>query len=515
MPRSFTRWATPAPDLSRRHFLQQVLTAAALLPAVAAAAPALGKPQAFSLQTLKERAKTLAKFPWAPPRAAAGKYFNGLDFDHYHAIRFRQDQALWLPDGEFTAQFHHPGFYFKDAVQIFEVVEGEAREILYSPAMYEFGANDVPAGASAEVRGFAGFRLHYRLNSAYRDELASFLGGSYFRGLGRDMIYGVSARGLAIGTASPKGEEFPVFQEFWIERPADARQVRVHALLNSQSCTGVYTFDIQPGIATVMDVSMTLYLRKDIGNVGIAPLTSMYLFGANDRVGVDDYRAAVHDSDGLHLWTGQGEWLWRPLVNGKRLRFSAFQDRNPRGFGLFQRARRMDDYGDPVSAYERRPSVWVEPVGDWGPGAVVLIEIPSDLESNDNIVAFWRPEAPLRAGSEFQSRYRVHWCREHPVAPRLATVAATRVGRGSSPQHRFFAIDFKGPALASASAPAPEFEGAKAGISAAQLTPLPDESGVRLGFEFKPRSREPEELRCRLMAGGQAVTEWWTYQWTE
>ena len=511
----------PFGAVSRRGFLGRMAAGVGLLAmarqtlAAGAAGPAYGKAQPFTLAALTDRAKSLAKWPWAAPRQAAGKYFAGLDFEHYHAIRYRQEQALWLPDGEFTAQFHHPGFYFKDAVRIFEVAHGVGRELRYSPSLYEFGAQAVPDGALEDVGGFAGFRLHYRLNSAYRDELASFLGGTYFRALGRDTIYGLSARGLAIGTASPQGEEFPVFQEFWIERPVDGRHVVVHALLNSPSCTGVYSFDIQPGTTTVMEVAATLFLRKPIANIGIAPLTSMFLFGPNDRVGVDDFRDAVHDSDGLQVWTGRGEWLWRPLVNGRRLRFSAFQDDNPRGFGLFQRNRRPDGYGDPASAYERRPNLWVEPLGQWGPGAVVLIEIPSDLESNDNIVAFWRPAAPLQAGTEWHARYRLHWGREHPVAPRLATVAGTRVGRGNGAGARLFVIDFESADLQQRAGLAPVFEVAKAKLGPPSLTPLPSGRGVRLAFEFTPATRDPIELRCRLADGAGPVSEWWVYQWTD
>lgn len=521
MSRSTRLPAQPANSVSRRDFLGQLTATLALLAlpraglATAAVGPALGKAQPFSLAGLTGRAKALAKWPWAAPRQAAGKYFGGLDFERYHAIRYRQERALWLPGGEFTAQFHHPGYYFKDAVQLFEVSNGEAREIVYSPALYEFGANAVPDGALEKVQAFAGFRLHYRLNSAYRDELASFLGGTYFRALGRDTLYGLSARGLAIGTASPQGEEFPVFQEFWIERPADGRQAVVHALLNSQSCTGVYTFAITPGFTTVMEVTATLFMRKQIDNVGIAPLTSMFLFGPNDRVGVDDFRDAVHDSDGLHLWTGRDEWVWRPLANGRRLRFSAFQDDSPRGFGLFQRNRRPDGYGDPASAYERRPNLWVEPVGRWGPGAVVLIEIPSDLESNDNIVAFWRPAEPLRAGSEWHASYRLHWGSEHPVAPRLATVVGTRIGRGSSNAARFVAVDFAGIDASRVAGLAPTFEVGKASVAAPTLAALPSGRGVRLTFEFTPKTRDPVELRCRLQDGGKPVSEWWAYQWTD
>ena len=104
---------------------------------------------------------------------------------------------------------------------------------------------------------------------------------------------------------------------------------------------------------------------------------------------------------GLALQTGQDEHSGDRSPIRATLQISAFADTSPRGFGLLQRERMFADYQDLEARYENRPSVWVEPIGDWGEGAVELVEIPSEQEVNDNIVAFWRPHDPLRAKGEY------------------------------------------------------------------------------------------------------------------
>ena len=223
----------------------------------------------------------------------------------------------------------------------------------------------------------------------------------------------------------------------------EARAIVVHALLDSVSTTGAYRFTIRPGDATVMDVEMTLYPRVELKLAGLAPLTSMFVFGPNDRVGIDDFRTAVHDSDGLAIWNGKGEWLWRPLSNPETLQISEFIDDSPRGFGLLQRHRAFADYQDLEAQYERRPSLWIEPIGHWGSGAVQLVEIPSKTEYHDNIVVFWRPSQPIPAQSEDRRTYRLHWCWTPPVIPPLATTADTRVGAGLEKGTRLFVDRFR------------------------------------------------------------------------
>ena len=509
----------PSQHLNRRRFLGTLAALAGAWPALpGSAAPAPADPRPFTLDILRTRARQLAARPFQAPRRSASEALRELTQQQYHDIRYRPQDALWMGEAPFTAQFFHPGYYYQHAVRIYDVTEGKARELHYSPDLFDFGANNLGSGALEQTNGFAGFRVHYALNSAnYLDELVSFLGGSYFRALGRDMRYGLSARGLAIGTASERGEEFPFFSEFYLERPVDANSLVIHALLNSRSCTGVYTFTVRPGDTTIVDVNLALYMRVKVDTVGIGPLTSMFFFGANDRQGVDDYRAAAHDSDGLLIWNGAAEWLWRPLVNPQRLRISYFVDRNPKGFGLLQRKRKFDDYSDAEARYEHRPSAWVEPVGDWGAGAVMLVEIPSALESNDNIVAFWRPQNPLAAGSEWQATYRLHWGKVLPFVNReLGTVAETRIGRGSTETARRFVVDFGGEAMQGRErAPEARLFTSRGTLSSASTHFVPDSKVWRTQFELVPEGYDPIELRCHLEAGGQAITETWCYQWTE
>lgn len=477
----------------RRSHLRQLLAlsvAAALRPGFAAAAPLRADPREFSIERLRRRAADLARRPWQAPPDKLPEALAGLSQEQYAAIRYRPPEALWLGESPFTAQFFHPGFYYRAPIRIFEVLGEQAREVLYAPALFDFGSNVLGAGAFDGLAGFAGFRIHYALNDAnYLDELVAFLGGSQFRALGRAMQYGLSARGLAINTASSDGEEFPAFTEFYLERPADANSLVIHALLNSPSCTGAYTFTVRPGEATVTDVEMTLYPRHQLDYVGIAPLASMFLFGAQDRVDVDDYRREVHDSDGLLVWNGAGEWLWRPVVNPLRLRISYFIDRNPKGFGLMQRKRRYEDYLDPIARYERRPSAWIEPVGDWGAGAVMLVEIPTVSEVNDNLVAFWRPEEPLRVGVEWHATYRLHWCTQAPptATRRLASVVDTRIGAGSEAGRRRFVVEFGGGELPPPEAPVRvAAETSRGELHAVVAAFNPASGNWRVSFELMP-----------------------------
>jgi len=510
-----------APLLSRRRALHTLLgVAAAVWLPLAQSSPQLADGRPFDAARLRRRAAELASRPYQAPADSLPPALAELSYDAYRDIRYRPTEALWLGEAPFSAQFFHPGFYYRHPVRIYEVHDGRAHELRYASALFDFGHNRLGTNALEQVRGFAGFRIHYALNDAnYLDELVAFLGASYFRALGRNMHYGLSARGLAIDTAAPAGEEFPSFTEFYLERPVDGNSLVIHALLNSPRCTGAYTFTVRPGETTVTDVELTLYVRDRIELVGIAPLTSMFLFAANDRVGIDDYRVEVHDSDGLLIWNGAGEWLWRPLVNPLRLRVSAFVDRNPKGFGLMQRKRRYEDYLDVEARYEARPSAWIEPVGDWGEGAVTLVEIPTDEEVNDNIVAFWRPATPLAAGAEFHATYRLHWCVDAPPPRTLARVVDTRIGIGSADERRRFVIEFAGDALPTGEAGDAPLLDAHVTTSRGQLHDvvthrIPASGHWRTVFELTPEGEDPIELRCELMVADDAVTEAWCYQWT-
>ncbi|MEO8367246.1 MAG: glucan biosynthesis protein [Pseudoxanthomonas sp.] len=474
---------------------------------------------AFDADTVPALARQLAAAPYRKPAAELPPWLRDIGYDAYRDIRFNPARALWREQGlPFRAQFFHPGFLFKDRVQVFNVAGGLASEVLYSPDLFSFPAGTVP-GRAANDLGFAGFRLHGRLNRPdYFDEICAFLGASYFRAVAKGQNYGLSARGLALNTLQPQGEEFPVFRSFWLETPAaDADALVVHALMDSPSVAGAFRFRIQPGIETVFDVQARLYPRVELAHAGIAALTSMYSFGASDRVGVDDYRPAVHDSDGLALWTGSGEQIWRPLQNPSTVQDSGFEDSNPRGFGLMQRQRDFADYADDEAHYERRPSLWVEPVGDWGKGSVQLIELPTADEYHDNIVAFWRPAAPLAAGTEHRFDYRLHWCNAHAWNPAIARVADTRIGAVPKTGARRVVIDFQGDAL-NGVRPDPGIHADVWSNTGKVLNvvahPLAATGGWRIGFELEPDGASAIELHARLLQGTQLLSETWLYRWT-
>ena len=500
--------------MRRRDLLIGVASALAARPAVASQASG---ETPFDGSTVRTLARSLAAQPYQPSDAALPDALKGLEYQDYRAIRFDPERALWRGLGlGFTVEFFHRGFLYKDRVDVYEVSDGRARPILYSPDLFSFGKAPPPPRPDL---GFAGFRIHAPINRAeYYDEVCAFLGASYFRAVAKGQGYGLSARGLAIKTADPAGEEFPVFKAFWIERPGPgSTSIVVHALLDSPSASGAFRFTVRPGQATVFDTEVALYPRVDIAQPGIAPLTSMFFFDANNHAGYDDYRAAVHDSDGLLLATGRDEQLWRPVTNPRELQFSSFVDDNPRGFGLMQRKRSFFDYHDLEARYERRPSLWVEPIGNWGPGAVDLVEIPSGREVNDNIVAFWRPRDPLRARGEYLMNYRLHWCWSAPGASaRVAEVAQTRCGLSWDQKNRLFVIDAAGPPLKQlqpGTTPTLDAtaDGAQLQNLVAQLNP--DLGGWRMSFELAP-ARKAIELHARLLADGRPVTETWMYRWT-
>ena len=505
-------------DLVLTGFSLPFLAAVDRYPRAAFAAANPDESTPFDALGVRQLARDLAQKPYKPPDTQLPDTLKNLTYDQYRSIRFVPEKALWHSAGvQFEAQFFHRGFYYSDRVDIFEVYQGRARRIVYSPSMFSFGKL-TPPDPSADI-GFAGFRLHAPINRPdYYDEVAVFLGASYFRSLAKGLNFGLSARGLAIATGDPKGEEFPVFKSFWLERPQpNAKSIVVHALLDSPSAAGSYRFTIRPGETTVFDVEAALYPRVDIPTAGLAPLTSMFLFDANNRANVDDFRPAVHDSDGLAVHNGGGEHLWRPLTNPTDLQISTFVDANPRGFGLIQRKRDFRDYQDLEAHYEKRPSLWIEPIGDWGDGGVFLVEIPSKKEIHDNIVAFWRPKDALHAKGEYTFTYRQHWESGKSYRPELAQVSATRVGRGFDPDTRLFVLDFLGENLKTAGPP----ENIRGLVNASPGTiqhvvsqPNPETGGWRLSFELAPGRESASELRAQLVLGEAMLSEVWLYRWT-
>jgi glucans biosynthesis protein len=470
----------------------------------------------FSRTILVARAEELAKQDYVatPPSSEST---NRLSYDQYRAIRFQKGASIWAHQNRtFTLDLFHPGFIFDTPVNINLVVGGVGTRVLFKNDLFDYGPESgTPPAREEDEPGYSGFRVRAPINKPdYPDEFLVFQGASYFRAVARDQSYGLSARGLAIRTARPEGEEFPVFTDFWIERPAEhATELVIHALLQSPSVVGAYTFTVKPGAETVMDVVATLFPRRQITNYGIAPLTSMFLFDPSVRGRFDDFRSAVHDSDGLEMLTGRGERVWRPLANPRALQVSAFIDRDPRGFGLVQRKRRFEDYQDAEARFDRRPSLWVEPHGDWGEGHVELVEIPTDREIHDNIVAYWQSATPLPAGQPNEFEYRLRWLVE-PLDNSLARVVATRSGvSATNAEQREFVVDFRG-----ASPPPGDIEVSVSSSAGKILAPrgalVADTGAYRVNFELAPGRAELVELRLVLTAKNQPWAETWLYQWT-
>lgn len=476
---------------------------------------------AFGIEEVAAKAEALAAEPYRKPDSNLPPALENLSYDQYRDIRFKPDKALWsnsvLP---FELQFFHQGLFFRDPVKIHVVGIKGIFEQKFSPEQFDYGANDISA-ESLEGLGFSGFRVHYPINTPdYKDEVLVFQGASYFRGLGEAQRYGLSARGLAVDTALLSGEEFPRFTEFWIVWPSPgAQHLTLYALLDSERVTGAYRFDLRPGASTVMDVQAQLFLREVVGKLGLAPLTSMFYFGENQPSPREDYRPEVHDSDGLLVHGGDDKWLWRPLSNPRRLLVTSFAVENPKGFGLLQRDRNFDHYQDLESRYDRRPSVWVTPAGEWGKGRVELVQIPTPDETNDNIVAYFVRDVPPRPGQAFELRYQLAWQLRETVAPPTSQVVQSRRGhgflRGSDNSIRM-TVDFEGPALAVLGRDTRLFPALSMSdngeLLERQVFRNDVTGGWRLSFRFRRLDdAKPVEIRALLRHEQTDVSETWSY----
>ncbi|SMP45951.1 glucan biosynthesis protein G [Noviherbaspirillum suwonense] len=498
--------------------------AASLMPAAAVALALLAlQPQAwaFNFEDVASQAKTLAASPYKKPKGELPKALQDLGYDQYRDIRFNPDKALWrdakLP---FEVAFFHPGRIFDTPVRINEVVGKAVRPIAFDPKSFNYGANKINP---KDMNGldFAGFRVHYPVNTPkYKDEVLVFLGASYFRAVGKDQRYGLSTRGLAIDTALNSGEEFPLFTDFWIERPeAGAKELVIYALLNSRRMTGAYRFLLRPGVDTAVDVKSRLFARENITKVGLAPLTSMFFSGENQRSPAEDFRPEVHDSDGLSVESGTGEWIWRPLLNPKKLLVTSYALSNPGGFGMMQRDRDFTSYQDLESRFELRPSAWVEPKGKWGSGRVELVQIPTPDETNDNIVTYWVPDAPPKPGVPFDFEYRLLWQKDKERKPPLSWVTQTRRGHGylRKPDDSIaLLVDFEGPALAKLPADAkPEAVVSVDGNGKLLEThTIRNEAtgGWRIALRMtRNDTSKPVELRGFLRNNNLTLSETWSY----
>jgi glucans biosynthesis protein len=475
---------------------------------------------AVGFDDVAARASSLAARPYKPAPVNLPAELRDLDYDAYRDIRYRPEKALWRAEKlPFEVMFFHQGRAVTEPVRINVVEPAGDHVVEFDPALFDYGKNKLDPKTFRGL-GFNGFRVHYPVNKpGYKDEVIVFQGASYFRAVGKGQSYGLSARGLAVDTAAPTGEEFPRFVEFWLERPRPtATSLTIYALIDSPRVAGAYRFVLTPGTETVLQVTARLYVRDKIGKLGLAPLTSMYTFGEN-QPGRDDYRPEVHDSDGLSVQLGDGEWLWRPLVNPRRLLVTSFAATNPRGFGLMQRDRSPASYEDPEALYERRPSAWVEPIGSWGAGRVELVQIPTPDETNDNIVAFWVPQDAPTPGKAFDFAYRLRWQSAGTIPAGKGWTVQSRRGRGFArkPDGDInYVVDFDGPTLRSL-APAADVEpviwaDANAEIRERNLFKNPVTGAWRMTVRFKRNdAAKPVELRAYLKQQQSILTETWSY----
>ncbi len=474
-------------------------------------------PRPFDFSMVVDRARELAKKPHEAPNAAMPTPFSNLNYEQYVAIRPKPGMAVWADEQiGFAIEPLHRGFLFTAPVQINIVQDRVAVPLRYSPGLFDYGKLALP-DAVTDI-AFSGFRvLHARGDKGFMDA-AIFQGASFFRALAYGQNFGQTARALAIRTGDAKGEEFPAFREIWIERPSLAADVLViSALVDSDSMTGAYRFTLRPGEITIIDTECTLFTRSTADFYGLGCTGAMFLFGPINRRNVDDLREGVYSVSGLQILNGNGEWLWRPLSNPQTLQISAFVDSNPRGFGLLQRERNFNQLQDDDQHWELRPSLWIEPLNDWGEGSVALVEIPSDSENNENVLCFWRPKVVLQAGAEAAFAYRQYWCWTPPDRPLMATVTATRGGRGSTGKRHRFVVEFTSDMFAdpqrgtdiqqALSSSAGTIVFVRAFLSRERKT-------YRVLFELDFAGESSSELRLVLQSAGKPVSETWLYRWT-
>ncbi len=478
----------------------------------------------FDFETLRQRAERLASKAYRPIPTPAADAVAAIDYDVVQKIKFNPDHALW-GGGErpYPVQFFHLHRFAPHPVKVNVVSNGEARPLDYAESMFDYEDPKAVADLPSDL-GFAGFRI---LDGPDKPtDWLAFQGASYFRSSGQSGQYGLSARGIALNTAIDSKEEFPSFTEFWLEQPESGEHVvKIYALLDGPSVAGAYLFEVSKDDGVTMDVRAELFFRENVARLGIAPLTSMYWFGENDRRQAVDWRPEVHDSDGLALWTGTGERIFRPIGNPPTLQISSFVDENPKGFGLIQRDRDFANYQDDGAFYEARPSVWIEPHGTWGKGSVQLVEIPTNDEIYDNIVAFWRPERDVDQNDHLSLGYRLHWRDLQPYQPEnIASVMATRTGRAGVPGqerptsagNRKFVIDFKGGPLSKMAARydvTPVVSLSRGEVINPFVVKVVGTDIWRATFDVAFDGNEPLDLRCYLKLSDETLSETWLYKY--
>jgi glucans biosynthesis protein len=507
---------------------RQIMTGASLI-AASAFAPALpargqsaspfarlGEGQRFEFGTLVEAAAAASKRPFtAPSTTDLPEGFVNMPYDQFVSIRALPSAVIWGGENRGMAvEPMHRGYVFNTPTPIYVVEDGLIRRIAFDRGKFDYG-RVAPPPPGVDL-AFSGMRIYAGPDGGR--ETAILQGPAFFRAIAMGQNFGVIARGLILRPGEARGEEVPHVRAYWVQRPAvQSGVIVVSCLIESESLACAMRFTIRPGDVTLVDVEQSLFARTAIEHIGIGGAMASFHYSPWSRRIFDEVRPAAYEVSGLQMLTGAGEWIYRPVSNPAALQASAFVDNNPKGFGLVQRDRDFAHFQDDDQRFELRPSLWVEPLGDWGQGSVQLIEIPSDSEVNDNIIAYWRPRQGLAQGGEAMFNYRQAWCWHPPERPMLATATRIRQGRGSQQRRRRFVIDFNGDELADAGI----VTSLKANVSATpgaiqnlRLIPYPERKGARVSFELEPANDAFSELRLVLEAGQRPVSETWLYRWT-
>ena len=488
---------------------------------VGAALSAAIEPVAVNFDYIRSLAKADVTVPFQPAPDDLPPKLGALTYDDYRDIRFNPSQALWRDDHlPFQLQFFHRGGLFRDKVTIHEFSSTHEQVIPFVRDFFNYELKK-DLGTLHSSLGYGGFRVHTPLNRPdVYDELIVFLGASYFRAIGEQQIYGLSSRGLAVNTGLPNfREEFPKFTEFWVGKPvAGDTSITIFALLKGGSVTGAYEFIVRPGKSTVIDVRAEVIFRREVALAGFAPLTSMFWFGENSGRAPGQLRQEVHDSDGFVVHDATGLRVWQPLRSASAPEFADTPVHQLTRFGLLQRDRKIGSYEDLEAHYEQRPSAWVEPVGDWGDGSVRLVQLPTHTEYGDNIVAFWVPSTRPVVGQPMRLAYRIVWSLSDPPSDGFARVVSTREGDlHLVPRGRLFWVDFadenyarRNPATLEA-----EIEASDGGrVRHRAVSAYPQIGGWRVAIEVDAADTgKTINLRCRLRANGQPMSETWVYTW--
>ena len=477
----------------------------------------------FDFVTLTERARVLAAQPYQAPDPVP-RFLQELSYEQYQDIRFDPDKSLWRQHSSpFKVMLVAPGLFYRHAARINLIDSEGIHNLPFRKELFTFTNPDLERRIPPDL-GYAGFKLTYPLKEKKtQNQFMVFAGASYFRAVGRDNAWGISSRGLALDTGLPSGEEFPAFIEYWLVQPAgDAQEMMVYALLDGPSVSGAYQFNIHPGTRTLVKVRAVLFPRHPLRLPGIAPLTSMFYYGENTAKPVGQWRAQVHDSDGLLIQNANGEWLWRPLINPTTLEMDYFISHDVKGFGLLQRDSLFTDYQDLAANYDKRPSTWVRPEGNWGPGKVVLVQLPTDKETNDNIVAFWTPDKALVPQQAYEIRYDLMFGGPDIANQSIGHCTNTFVGDGNIigggqiPGAYRIIVDFTGAELAKLPASA-IVQGVVTGLNQTEvLEQFVEYNPAMHNWRLSILARTPEdqglELRAFLKSGAQTLSETWSYR---